>query len=53
MATIRTVNSAQAVEWDVVLLDLTVTNAGRVQDIGHMYDDHRACVVLTRAKQVL
>jgi hypothetical protein len=34
MATIRTVDSARAAEWDVVLLDLTVTNADRIHDIG-------------------
>ena len=53
LATIRTVDSAQAAEWDVVLLDLTISNADRVQDVGHMYDDHRACVALTRARKVL
>ena len=46
-------DSAQGAEWDVVLLDLTTSNADRVQDLGHMYDDHRACVALTRARQVL
>lgn len=43
VATVRTVGSAQAAEWDIVLLDLTITNAERVQNIGHIYDDHRAC----------
>ena len=44
MATIRTVDSAQGGEWDVVLLDLVSSSADKVQDLGHIYDEHRACV---------
>lgn len=51
-ATIRTVVSAQGGEWDVVLLDLTLSKADRIQDIGHMYD-YRVCVALTGPKKVL
>ena len=52
MPTIRTVDNVQGGEWDFVILDLVVTNAERTQDIGHIHDDHRACVALTRAKKM-
>ena len=51
--TIRTADSAQGGEWEFVILDLVITNADKIQDVGHISDDHRACVALTRAKQVL
>lgn len=52
MPTIRTVDNVQGGEWDFVILDLVITNADRIADIGHISDDHRACVALTRAKKV-
>ncbi len=52
MPTIRTVDNVQGGEWDFVILDLVITNADRIPDIGHISDDHRACVALTRAKKV-
>ncbi len=52
MATIRTVDSAQAAEWDVVILDLVSTSADRVADIDHVADDDRACVAFTRARKI-
>lgn len=53
LATIRTLHSTRAVEWELVLLDLRVNYTDRVPDIGHIYDDHRAYVALTRARKVL
>lgn len=53
MPTIRTVDTAHAGEWDFVFLDLVITNAEKIQDIGHIRDDYRACIALTRAKKVL
>lgn len=52
ITTVRTVDNVQGGEWDFVILDLVISNADRIQDIGHISDDHRACVALTRAKKV-
>lgn len=53
MPTIRTADSAQGGKWEFVILDLVITNANKIQDIGHISDDHRACIALTAAKQAL
>ncbi|KAL1643459.1 hypothetical protein SLS58_004817 [Diplodia intermedia] len=50
---VRTVDSAQGSEADIVILDLVNVSADKQGDIGHMSDENRACVALTRAKQVL
>ena len=52
MPTIRTVDNVQGGEWDFVILDLVIIDADRISDIGHISDDHRACVAWTRAKKV-
>ncbi|KAL1624975.1 hypothetical protein SLS54_003701 [Diplodia seriata] len=50
---VKTVDSAQGSEADIVILDLVNINADKPSDIGHMSDENRACVALTRAKEVL